>query len=67
MSLIADRHGQPNQATQLASHLLVGAVAAAVAQQVHGPEAALIAFVVVALMHAYFDAPVAKALVTALA
>jgi hypothetical protein len=67
MNLIADRNGQPSQVTQVASHLLVGAVAAIVAQQVQGPEVALAAFVVVALMHAYFDAPVAKVLVNALA
>ncbi len=67
MNLLVERSGQPSQATQYASHFLVGAVAAAIAHQIQGPEVAVVAFLVVATMHAYFDAPVATFLVDALA
>lgn len=67
MNLPVDQSGRPSPATQYASHILVGAVAAGVVGKYHGPEAAMMAFLVVALAHHYFDAPVATALVTALA
>lgn len=67
MNLIADRNGKPSQLTRHVSHALVGALAAAAVGPHKSTEAALVAFVVAYFAHAYFDAPVAKGLVTALA
>jgi hypothetical protein len=67
MNLLVDQSGRPSPTAKYASHVLVGVAAAAVVGKYRGPEAALMAFVVVALAHHYFDAPVAVALVTTLA
>lgn len=67
MTLLADANGQPTPLTRQASHLLVGALGAAIVNQYSGRDAALFAFVFLALVHACLDAPVAGLLVNTLA
>jgi hypothetical protein len=60
VNLIVDPQGQPTTLTRHISHAAVGGAAAWAIHEAFGERnATLVAFIVVYLAHAYFDAPLA--------